>query len=99
MTLSNPAYDMPGTRPEAVDGANMDGPGALNSSFNSTLGQGHFCPALEGKAVSVLGNIDLPHTYAYVDDVAAGRTIPGSAASANRQEMISVPSISDFCQM
>jgi nucleoside-diphosphate-sugar epimerase len=61
-------------RVKAVIGrsADMYGPGALNSSFNSTLGQRHFYPALEGKPVSVLGNIDAPHTYAFVDDVAQG---------------------------
>lgn len=60
--------------PKAVIGrsADMYGPGALNSSFNSTLGQRHFYPALAGKTVSILGDIDAPHTYAYVDDVAAG---------------------------
>ena len=52
--------------------ADMYGPGALNSSFNSTLGQRHFYPLLAGKPVSVLGDINLPHTYAYVDDVARG---------------------------
>ncbi|UCG25802.1 MAG: NAD-dependent epimerase/dehydratase family protein [Chloroflexota bacterium] len=52
--------------------ADMYGPGALNSSFNSTLGQRHFYPALAGRAVSVLGDIDAPHTYAFVDDVARG---------------------------
>ena len=52
--------------------ADMYGPGALNSSFNSTLGQRHFYPLLGGKAVSVLGNIKHPHTYAFVDDVADG---------------------------
>jgi nucleoside-diphosphate-sugar epimerase len=52
--------------------ADMYGPGALNSSFNSTLGQRHFHPLLAGKAVNILGDIDKPHTYAYVDDVAGG---------------------------
>jgi nucleoside-diphosphate-sugar epimerase len=52
--------------------ADMYGPGAINSSFNSTLGQRHFYPALAGNTVSVLGDIDAPHTYAFVDDVAAG---------------------------
>ena len=50
----------------------MSADGALNSSFNSTLGQRHFYPALVENAVSVLGDIDAPHTYAYVDDVARG---------------------------
>lgn len=52
--------------------ADMYGPGALNSSFNSTLGQRHFYPLLAGKSVSVLGDINLPHTYAFQDDVARG---------------------------
>ena len=52
--------------------ADMYGPGALNSSFNSTLGQRHFYPALDGRPVSILGDVDAPHTYAYVDDVARG---------------------------
>ena len=52
--------------------ADMYGPGALNSSFNSTLGQRHFDPLLAGKAVSVAGNIDVPHTYGFVSDVARG---------------------------
>lgn len=52
--------------------ADMYGPGALNSSFNSTLGQRHFYPLLAGETVSVLGDIDLPHTYAFVDDVSRG---------------------------
>ena len=52
--------------------ADMYGPGALNSSFNSTLGQRHFYPLLAGKPVSILGDIDLPHTYAFQDDIARG---------------------------
>ena len=52
--------------------ADMYGPGALNSSFNSTLGQRHFYPLLAGKAVSIVGDIDKPHTYTFVDDVARG---------------------------
>lgn len=52
--------------------ADMYGPGALNSSFNSTLGERHFYPLLAGKTVSIVGDIDQPHTYAFVDDVARG---------------------------
>ncbi len=59
----------------------MYGPGALNSSFNSTLGQRHFYPLLDGKRVSVLGNVAAPHTYAYVDDVARGLALLASEAS------------------
>ena len=52
--------------------ADMYCAGALNSSFNSTFGQRHFYPLLEGKMVDILGDIDQPHTYAFVDDVAHG---------------------------
>lgn len=52
--------------------ADMYGPGALNSSFNSTLGQRHFYPLLAGKAVSIVGDIDAPHTYGFVEDFARG---------------------------
>ena len=52
--------------------ADMYGPGALNSSFDSTLGERHFYPLLAGKTVSIVGNVDQPHTYAFVDDVAQG---------------------------
>ena len=52
--------------------ADVYGPGALNSSFNSTLGERHFYPLLAGKSVSVLGDADQPHTYAFVADVARG---------------------------
>lgn len=52
--------------------ADMYGPGALNSSFNSTLGQRHFYPLLDGGPVAVLGDVDEPHTYSFVPDVAKG---------------------------
>jgi nucleoside-diphosphate-sugar epimerase len=71
-------------RVKAVIGRSADlyGPGALNSSFNSTLGQRHFYPALAGKPVSVLGNIDAPHAYTFVDDVAQGLIILGEHEEA-----------------
>jgi len=52
--------------------SDMYGPGALNSSFNSTLGQRHFYPLLAGKPVSIVGDIDAPHTYGFVEDFARG---------------------------
>lgn len=48
------------------------GPGCLNSSFGSTFGQ----------RVSVLGDIDLPHTYGYLDDTARGLITLGSSDRA-----------------
>ena len=62
--------------------ADMYGPGALNSAFNSTFGQRHFYPLLAGKPVSIVGDIDQPHTYAYVDDVARGLATLGSRPEA-----------------
>jgi len=59
--------------------ADLYGPGALNSSFNSTLGARHFPPLLSGRPVSVVGDIDAPHTYAYVDDVVRGLLTIGRA--------------------
>ncbi|MFG2569318.1 NAD-dependent epimerase/dehydratase family protein [Streptomyces sp. NPDC048567] len=44
------------------------GPGVLNS----TLGGAVFPAALTGGEVPVLGDIDLPHSYTYIGDVAAG---------------------------
>ena len=52
--------------------ADMYGPGALNSSFGSTFGQRIFYPALQGQTVNILGDIDAPHSYIFVDDFASG---------------------------
>jgi nucleoside-diphosphate-sugar epimerase len=38
----------------------------------SYAGDGIFHNALLGKSASVIGNVDMPHTYAYVDDFANG---------------------------
>ncbi|WP_330455401.1 MULTISPECIES: NAD-dependent epimerase/dehydratase family protein [unclassified Streptomyces] len=48
--------------------ADFVGPGVLNS----TLGGAVFPAALTGEEVPVLGDIDLPHSYTYIGDVAAG---------------------------
>ena len=62
--------------------ADLYGPGALNSSFNSTLGQRHFYPLLAGQAVSIVGDIEVPHTYAFVEDVAEGLITLGATDNA-----------------
>ncbi len=66
--------------------ADVYGPGALNSSFGSTFGQRHFYPLMDGKTVNVLGDPDVPHAYAFVDDVARGLATlgrePGAAGRA-----------------
>ncbi|NED11846.1 NAD-dependent epimerase/dehydratase family protein [Streptomyces sp. SID9124] len=48
--------------------ADFVGPGVLNS----TLGGAVFPAALTGEEVPLLGDIDLPHSYTYIGDVAAG---------------------------
>ncbi|MFD0672715.1 NAD-dependent epimerase/dehydratase family protein [Cohnella sp. GCM10027633] len=49
------------------------GPG-VTQSF---LGERVFGHALSGKPVDVLGNLDMPHTYTYIDDFARGLAILG----------------------
>jgi len=49
------------------------GPRALESA----LGERVFYPALEGKAASVVGNPDMPHTYTYIPDVGKALVILG----------------------
>ena len=76
--------ELAGGRIEAAIGrsADMYGRGALNSSYDSTLGQRHFYPLLAGKAVNVLGDIDAPHVYAFVDDVARQLIVLGREPEA-----------------
>ncbi|MEP7286618.1 MAG: NAD-dependent epimerase/dehydratase family protein [Chloroflexota bacterium] len=51
-------------------------------SIEGGLGGRAIYPALEGKAASVLGNPDMPHTYTYVPDVARAMVILGDAENA-----------------
>jgi nucleoside-diphosphate-sugar epimerase len=53
--------------------ADFFGPGVLNSS----LGDRVFPAALGGKTIQLLGDIDLPHSYCYIDDVARGLALLG----------------------
>jgi len=45
-------------------GSDFFGPGAMDSA----MGERAFPPALQGKTASLFGNIDLPHTYTFIDD-------------------------------
>ncbi|MFB6709620.1 NAD-dependent epimerase/dehydratase family protein [Streptomyces sp. NPDC056333] len=54
--------------------ADFVGPGVLNS----TLGGAVFPAALTGGPVPALGDIDLPHSYTYIGDVAAGLATLGA---------------------
>lgn len=62
--------------------ADMYGPGALNSAYGSTFGQRHFYPLLAGKTVNVIGDPDVPHAYAYIDDAAQGLALLARAPEA-----------------
>ncbi|WP_328951631.1 NAD-dependent epimerase/dehydratase family protein [Streptomyces sp. NBC_00184] len=58
--------------------ADFVGPGVLNS----TLGGAVFPAALTGGEVPAFGDIDLPHSYTYIGDVAAGLATLGENADA-----------------
>ena len=45
-------------------GSDFFGPGVVESA----MGERAFLPALQGKAASLVGNIDLPHTYTFIND-------------------------------
>jgi len=45
-------------------GSDFFGPGVLNSA----MGERALLPALQGKAASLVGNIDMPHTYTFIND-------------------------------
>lgn len=40
--------------------------------LDSTMGERVFIPALNGKTASVMGSLDLPHTYTYINDFGKG---------------------------
>jgi len=45
-------------------GSDFFGPGVLDSA----MGERALLPALQGKTASLVGNIDLPHTYTFIND-------------------------------
>jgi nucleoside-diphosphate-sugar epimerase len=45
-------------------GSDFFGPGVVESA----MGERAFLPTLQGKAASLVGNIDLPHTYTFIND-------------------------------
>ena len=59
-------------------GSDFFGPHALNS----TLGERVFVPLLKGQTASALGNIDLPHTYTYIDDFGKALVVLGEKPEA-----------------
>jgi nucleoside-diphosphate-sugar epimerase len=68
-------------RVRVVAGRSADfyGPGVLNS----TLGGATFPPALSGEPVLTFGDIDLPHSYTYIGDVARGLATLGERSDGD----------------
>jgi nucleoside-diphosphate-sugar epimerase len=58
--------------------ADFFGPRVLNSA----LGDHVFPAALTGKSIQLLGNIDLPHSYSYIEDVARTLALLGERDEA-----------------
>ncbi|SEF13873.1 NAD-dependent epimerase/dehydratase family protein [Jiangella alba] len=50
--------------------------------FNSSLGAAVFPAALTGETALAMGDIDLPHSYSYIRDVAAGLALLGERPDA-----------------
>lgn len=65
------------------------GPGVTNSFLGKTV----FDSALKGKTVNVLGNLDQPHTYTFINDFAKGLAILGEREEADG-EIWHIPSAS-----
>ncbi|GHO46459.1 NAD-dependent epimerase/dehydratase family protein [Ktedonospora formicarum] len=66
------------------------------SVLNSTLGQFVFPGALKGEPVLALGDIDLPHSYSYMPDIARGLATLGENDEALGKEWLLpvVPAVS-----
>jgi nucleoside-diphosphate-sugar epimerase len=58
--------------------ADFFGPNVLNSA----MGERVFMPILKGKAASLVGNLDLPHTYTYIEDFGKALVILGEREEA-----------------
>jgi nucleoside-diphosphate-sugar epimerase len=65
-------------RAVAVRASDFYGPAALGS----TMGERVFLPALKGKAASLVGNLDLPHTHTYIDDFGKAMVMLGEREGA-----------------
>lgn len=64
--------------------ADFFGPRVLNSS----LGQYVFPAALSGQPILTLGNIDLPHSYSYMPDIARSLVVLGEREEALGQDWL-----------
>jgi nucleoside-diphosphate-sugar epimerase len=61
-----------------VRGSDFFGPEVLDSS----MGERAFLPALQGKSASLVGRLDLPHTYTYIEDFGRAMAILGEREEA-----------------
>jgi len=59
-------------------GSDFYGPGVLNAG----LGEMVLAPALLGKTANAVGDLDMPHTYTYIDDFARGVATLGTRDEA-----------------
>lgn len=59
-------------------GSDFYGPGVLES----TLGERAILPALQGKTASLVGKLDIPHTYTFIDDFGKALVILGEREEA-----------------
>lgn len=59
-------------------GSDFFGPGVLESS----LGERAILPAIQGKTASMVGNLDMPHTFTYIEDFGKALVILGENDSA-----------------
>lgn len=62
-------------------GSDFFGPGVLES----TLGERAIYPALEGKIAQLVGRIDMPHTYTFIEDFGTALVILGERDEAPGQ--------------
>ncbi len=65
-------------RAASARGSDFYGPQVLDS----TLGNRAIIPALQGKSASLTGQLDLPHTYTYIDDFGKAMVILGERDEA-----------------
>ena len=65
-------------RAASARGSDFYGPEVLDS----TLGDRAIIPALQGKSASLMGQLDLPHTYTYIDDFGKAMVILGERDDA-----------------
>lgn len=60
-------------------GSDFYGPGVINAG----LGEIALAPALQGKTANAIGNLDMPHTYTYIDDFAKAVVTLGTREEAS----------------